>query len=323
MNSSLCNLCNKEFPSRNKLFIHIKEDHADAPQANQSQQQTTQIFSLHEYDKVEILFEDDWSRVIIKPQGMATMGSDDKSLIKHPVLIMAERFEIGMAYRKAIPCHRLDRATGGIVVCSKSKESEICIRLCFRHKLIQKRYRAMVAGSISEDEGFINFPISGKEACTKFKVVERTNSKKYGSITTVDLWPITGRRHQLRKHLQELGHFILGDKRYSHAAQWPGSIDRLFLWAVEIEFPHPKNVACALESMHVDIDDISKEIKNFDSENEDDEFIQYPSKKKARKEKTEIFCNYERLGKLLNGHPTLKICIAEPMYYREFRISEE
>jgi 23S rRNA-/tRNA-specific pseudouridylate synthase len=304
-------------------------------------------FSIDEHKDVAIVHEDEWCRIIVKPQGLATMGSDDRSLMKHSALLMPERFQIGVSYRKTIPCHRLDRATGGIVVCSKSKESELCIRLCFRYKLIQKRYCAIVSGNITSDEGMINLKVSGKDACTKYQVVNRSPSRQFGTITTVNLWPITGRRHQLRKHMQEFGHFILGDTRYSHAANWPNGIDRLFLWAVEVDLPHPNDVSLALHKMKVNIDDIANDIKNYDSENDDDDDqddrlskklvgdqdaqgLEHKSddvvpKDKKRKlsavgnpDSTAMFVH--QLSSLLEGSDRLKIQIDEPKYYQEFRM---
>lgn len=336
-----CNHCKASFPSRNKLFIHIRTDHS---QSNCEQQQgavsTSSTFSINEYGAVTVVHEDDWCRIIVKPQGVATMGSDDRSLMKDRVLIMPERFQYGVSYRKAIPCHRLDRATGGIVVCSKSKESETCIRLCFRYKFIQKRYCAIVSGHMEHDEGLINFKVSGKDAFTKYQVIQRSASKQYGTITTVNLWPITGRRHQLRKHLQELGHHILGDTRYSHAAQWPQGIDRLFLWAVEIDLPHPRVVSEVLQRLKVDIDDLSKDIKNFDSENDDEDEVEGAvivageegtndhENHQDKKRKVDNTGNHEKslnvslvsqLSSNLHGCERLKIAIKEPKYYQEFR----
>lgn len=193
---------------------------------------------------IPIIYEDDWCRVFKKPQGLPTMGSKGPSLLKSPCLLIKENFLPGVKYRKAVPCHRLDSATGGILICSKSKIAEILIQYCFREKLVQKRYVAIVVGKLTPSEGMITSKIEGKTSKTLFKVESCTqtpHSCEY--LTTVSLWPITGRRHQLRKQLSEIGCPILGDRRYSFSNQWVDPIDRLYLWAVELWLPHPKQLA--------------------------------------------------------------------------------
>lgn len=192
-------------------------------------------------EPIRIVEEDDsWYRVIVKPQGMATMGvteQDVETLINSPAMMIDPNRK---KYRKAVPCHRLDRATGGLVLCSKSKAAEVSLTTCFRLHEVKKRYRAIVRGTLEPLEGTINAPVDGQPSETKYKVVCCTPSYQYGTVTTVDLWPVTGRRHQLRKHLLGTGHPILGDHRYSSALDWPHApyTNTLFLWALEIEFPH-------------------------------------------------------------------------------------
>jgi len=88
--------------------------------------------------------------------------------------------------------------------------------------------------------GIIDTKISEKDAITLYSSVLYTPSAQYGWITTVDLWPITGRKHQLRRHLQSIGHFIVGDRRHSHSLDWPSEFTPMLLWALEVKFPHPQ-----------------------------------------------------------------------------------
>jgi 23S rRNA pseudouridine1911/1915/1917 synthase len=144
-------------------------------------------------------------KVFIKPQGLPTMGQKGLKVFNHPDLRL-----YGPGKRKAIPCHRLDCATGGLLICSKTKIAEIMIKQCFSFKWVQKKYLAIVLGKLEPQEGEITFPIKGKKAITKYKVLSNTPSLKCGWISTVELQPVTGRKHQLRKHLKQLGHSIVG-----------------------------------------------------------------------------------------------------------------
>ena len=177
--------------------------------------------------------------------------------------------------------HRLDAATGGLLVVAKTKQSEIKLKDHFANRVCKKRYRAIVFGrlksngeNINDDGddakekddtnycGSIDFPVGGRPALTKYSIVSHSRSnhpKANGWITTVDLFPVTGRKHQLRRHLQCIGHPIWGDLRYGpylkeecqeepllgtdsaedtiHANKYPHY--HLCLWALEITFSHP------------------------------------------------------------------------------------
>ena len=82
---------------------------------------------------------------------------------------------------------------------------------------MRKRYRAMALGTVDASIECIESDVEGRRAKTLVKVVEVTPHVQAGSLTTLDLWPVTGRRHQLRRHLAELGHPLLGDDLYFEA----------------------------------------------------------------------------------------------------------
>lgn len=247
-----CSICGDEFTSRNKLFVHLKEtdeNHTsssskatDSPphKRRKSEDETEPV------DKgIKIVCEDDWYRVISKPQGLATMGGTGVTVWKSDQMLLPGAIELELRYKKASPCHRLDKETGGVMVCSKSKLAERIITSSFKHKLIRKKYTAIVIGKLEPAQGIIDEPLSGKASVTKYCVTHYTRSSQYEWLSTVMLWPVTGRKHQLRRHLQFAGHCIVGDKRYSMPQLWSKvtktNIPHMCLWAVEVDFPHPKH----------------------------------------------------------------------------------
>jgi hypothetical protein len=101
---------------------------------------------------------------------------------------------------------------GGLVLCSKSKEVESSLRQIFHDRLISKRYVAIVSRKLLPLKGEISFPLDQKPSLTRYSVVSHTRSGSYGEwISTVTLHPVTGRTHQLRRHLKYIGHPIIGE----------------------------------------------------------------------------------------------------------------
>lgn len=146
--------------------------------------------------------------------------------------------------------HRLDRGTSGIFIMALNPAAHRHLGLQFEKRKTQKTYIAEVIGIVEQDEGLIDLPMRtdwynrpkqmvdtyfGREAITEWKVISR------GAETTrLELNPKTGRSHQLRVHLQELGHPILGDSFYApdHAV---AMAERLLLHAQTLEIFHPKD----------------------------------------------------------------------------------
>lgn len=317
----LCNSCGEIFPSRNKLFSHIKEAHQSQDYKHSKLEnlnnQGDKAIEIEVEDskgpetnldkKITTVLEDDWFRIIVKPQGLATMGAKGITVMNSDMLLIPG----AIRYKKAVPCHRLDQGTGGLLICSKSKVAEKIIKLFFRHKNIRKRYSAILNGKLEPLSGDINSPISGMEALTKYEVVKYSKSEQYGWITTVNCWPITGRRHQLRKHFRDIGHSIIGDKRYSHACDWPTGWDQMFLWALEMEFPHPKRFESILKTNN--IKNIEKEMVSIEHEVNKD-IIMEEINDKYSKEWEDISNN--KGNRIIVG-------IEEPEYYKTFRQQHE
>ena len=315
MKVSICNHCAIELPSRNALFKHLLvcKDNKD--------RQADSINDNNETKPIRIIEEDDWYRIIVKPQGMATMGkisgSNEETLINSSAMLLPNATK----YKKAVPCHRLDRATGGLVICSKSKLAERMIRLTFQNKIVSKRYRAIVPGRIEPSSGRIKSIIDGREAITDYNIVYYTRSHKYTWISTVDLYPITGKKHQLRKHLcHELGHPILGDPKYAHAKDWPNSDPKfqnlLFLWALSIELPHPKDYDQFLDKKALDNKN-DKNNNNNDDNNDDDD------NNNNDDDDDNSVDNDNKINLNLKNCSMIKCSIDEPEYYKEFRDLQE
>ncbi len=184
-----------------------------------------------------VIFEDDNLVAINKPSGLATQGGSG-------IKISVDDF---VKEKKWHLVHRLDKDTSGILLIAKNKESFEVLTKSFKAKTIQKTYLALVSGSLKKTQGVINIPLrkkmlekhekvvpdfeEGKEAITKFKLL-----KKHHDYSLVELQPLTGRTHQLRVHLKELGCPIINDVKYGGKDVLRRNIsNRLCLHAYQIE----------------------------------------------------------------------------------------
>jgi tRNA pseudouridine32 synthase/23S rRNA pseudouridine746 synthase len=145
--------------------------------------------------------------------------------------------------------HRLDMATSGLVAMARGAEMERRLSIAFQQRRVHKRYVAIVAGRLRA-AGWqeIALPLiadwpnrpnqkvdlaHGKPSLTRWRVLENMQD-----ATRVELEPVTGRSHQLRVHLQAIGHPILGDALYA-PAELRARAPRLLLHAAHLELPHP------------------------------------------------------------------------------------
>lgn len=147
--------------------------------------------------------------------------------------------------------HRLDMETSGVMVMALNSETHRNLGLQFERRKVEKEYTARVNGHVSEDEGTIDLPLRcdwpnrplqmvdlshGKEAITHWRVLERERS----GVTRVSLKPITGRSHQLRVHMKEIGHPILGDDFYAPTEIY-NMTERMQLHAHKLTIHNPEN----------------------------------------------------------------------------------
>jgi tRNA pseudouridine32 synthase / 23S rRNA pseudouridine746 synthase len=160
------------------------------------------------------------------------------------------------AYPDALIVHRLDMATSGLIVMARGIEAQRRLSMSFEKRRVHKRYGAVVAGELgnpSAGNGWntIDLPLildwlarprskvdhdSGKPSLTRWRLAPE--APPIPGTTRLELEPVTGRSHQLRVHLQAIGHPIVGDPLYASEAQ-EAMAPRLLLHAQAIEIPHP------------------------------------------------------------------------------------
>lgn len=199
---------------------------------------------------LDIIYEDNDIIVINKSKGLVVHpgnGNPDHTLVN---AVMAKckgsLSGIGGKIRPGI-VHRLDKDTSGLIIVAKNDKAHIGLSEQLKNKEIKKTYIALVRGNIQENEATIQMPIGrstkdrkkmavtkkGKEAITHFKVL-----KRYGKYTLVEVKIETGRTHQIRVHMAEIGHPVVGDMVYSNGKNEFG-VEGQMLHAKQLIFQHP------------------------------------------------------------------------------------
>lgn len=192
----------------------------------------------------EIVYEDELLVVVDKPTLLLSVpgrGADKQDCV---VSRLAQRFPM------VREVHRLDWETSGLMLLARSLEAHRELSRQFREREVEKAYTAMVYGELEQQSGEVALPLrcdwpnrprqmvdpqQGKPSLTRW----RRLSIMAGS-SRVELYPLTGRSHQLRVHMQALGHPILGDRLYAHTAALTMS-PRLLLHASRLAFSHPQS----------------------------------------------------------------------------------
>lgn len=193
---------------------------------------------------VDIVFEDEHILAVNKPSGLLSVPG------RAPEHHDSMWSRLQETYPEIQVVHRLDMCTSGLMVLAKNKRAESALKKQFQFRLTHKVYYARVWGHVEQEEGVIELPLicdwpnrpkqkvcfeDGKPSKTLFQVAKREEK-----TTIVRLLPITGRSHQLRVHMQALGHPIVGDEFYSEGEAFQFS-NRLELHAAELSFYHPRS----------------------------------------------------------------------------------
>lgn len=188
--------------------------------------------------KIPILFEDEHLAVVKKPAGMVVSGNRFKTLHNTlPFNLTASKQEDKLPW--PLPIHRLDAATSGLVVIAKTYSCRVALGKLLENRKIKKEYHAIVQGKLTS-KGLLNSAVQGKEALTLFETLEVIPNLRNNYVTHLKLWPLTGRKHQLRIHLSRLGFPIMGDQVYGKRGNTLLK-KGLFLVATKVSFKHPVN----------------------------------------------------------------------------------
>lgn len=191
--------------------------------------------------EIEILREEQDFLLINKPTRLLSVPG------RHPRNRDSVISRLEADYPGCCIVHRLDFDTSGVMVIPRNKPALSHISKQFQARTVSKHYTAVVAGLMTQDEGVIDLSIAsddgprykichetGKSSITEYKVIGRDQQAR---ITRVFLHPITGRSHQLRLHLQAIGHPIVGCEFYG--GEFAKAADRLLLHATDLQFVHP------------------------------------------------------------------------------------
>ena len=191
---------------------------------------------------LDVVYADESIVVLNKQPGLLTVPGKGEHLADCLESRAQEKFS------DALIVHRLDMDTSGLIVLGRGQFCHRHLSLQFQNRNVDKKYIALVYGDVKDDEGEVDLPLicdwpnrpkqmvdheNGKPSQTKWHVLERHHN--YSKIL---LTPVTGRSHQLRVHMKEIGHPILGDRFYAHDNALTMK-DRLCLHATAIRIMHP------------------------------------------------------------------------------------
>lgn len=217
--------------------------------------------------KIEELFKNENFIVINKPSGLV-IHSNGKTKEETLVDWILENYPeikgvgeaMGDIERPGI-VHRLDRETSGVIIITRTKEAYDVLKKQFQNREVKKTYKAFVYGKVKNDSGIIDRPIArsasdfrkwsaqrgsrGKEreALTEYLVIERGEEYSF-----IELYPKTGRTHQIRVHLKAINYPVICDKLYAPKRECALGFNRLALHSESIEFSDLKGKKIKVEA---------------------------------------------------------------------------
>ncbi len=195
---------------------------------------------LHGMSPVSLLHVDDALIVAVKPAGLLAVPGRGEAGRDN----LASRVQA--LYADALVVHRLDMGTSGLMLLARGLEMQRRLNAAFEQRAVAKRYVAVVEGVVEGEEGRITAPLAADWPNRPRQVVDGARGKpslsywqvlaRAAGSTRLALVPVTGRSHQLRVHLQHIGHPIRGDELY---APHPLRSQRLLLHAQRLALAHP------------------------------------------------------------------------------------
>ncbi len=189
--------------------------------------------------ELDVLYEDDDCVVIYKPVGVLSHSKGAFNPEGTVATWLRTRLSGGLGGERGGIVHRLDRATSGVMICAKTPEALSWLQKQFATRNVKKTYAAVISGKMDPEAAVIDMPIGrnpkapatfrvdiqGKHATTAYKTV-----KSNAGYSLLELKPVTGRTHQLRVHLTQQHHPIVGDVLYGGEPA-----ERLYLHAESLE----------------------------------------------------------------------------------------
>ena len=201
------------------------------------------------HEELRELYRDDHLVVVDKPAGLLSVPG------RHPANFDSALSRLQAINPESRVVHRLDMSTSGVMVFALQADSHRALSRQFQDRLVSKGYTAEVWGTPAEQSGSVNLPLrcdwpnrpkqmvdheQGKPALTHYTCINTCTNHQDTSSQNSRIWlePVTGRSHQLRVHMAELGHPILGCEFYAHPEAYEASA-RLHLHATRLTFTHP------------------------------------------------------------------------------------
>ena len=198
---------------------------------------------------LQLLYEDADLAVVVKPRGMVVhpaAGHPDGTLVNALLARLDTLGGIGGELRPGI-VHRLDKDTSGLLLVAKNDAAQEALSDMLRDRRMEKHYRALVEGRMKEESGRVELPIGrskkdrkrmavdpdGRDAVTEWRVLSEGRN-----CSLLDVHILTGRTHQIRVHMRELGHPVCGDPLYGY--ERGVKVPCLMLHAWSLSFAHPK-----------------------------------------------------------------------------------
>lgn len=228
--------------------------------------------------QIKIIYEDNNVIVMDKPAGVLSHGassSKDPSVVDFLLDYFPKIKDVGEDRSRPGIAHRLDKDTSGVMIAAKNNESFQFLKDQFKNRKAQKTYLALVYGDMKPKEGAVDFrigrsktkqsaqtaidtkkklDIKSREALTEYKTI-----KTFDGYSLLEVFPKTGRMHQIRVHLKAIGYPIVGDKMYTFRKYKKDKTapDRQFLHASELKIVLPSGKKRVFKS------DLSQDLKKF------------------------------------------------------------